>query len=240
MGKGTDERKKMATRVVVISDTHNRHDEVSLPGGDILIHCGDATGRGRPGEVEKFLAWFDKQPYVYKIMIAGNHDFMFQTNPLDIGKGLLNYPNTIYLQDSSIICFGIKFYGSPWQPWFHDWAFNAVRGEEIAAIWDNIPPDTDFLITHGPPMGILDRTQEGDRVGCEDLWRRIKKIKPRVHAFGHIHEAYGTYYNEHTLFANASICTLNYVPSNKPIVFDRDADGNFVFCRVGVDGFVED
>ena len=59
MGKGTDERKKMATRVVVISDTHNRHDEVSLPGGDILIHCGDATGRGRPGEVEKIKQQID-------------------------------------------------------------------------------------------------------------------------------------------------------------------------------------
>tara|TARA_Y100000296_G_C5174834_1_gene259491 strand:- start:2061 stop:2591 length:531 start_codon:yes stop_codon:yes gene_type:complete len=57
-----------------------------------------------------------------------------------------------YLNDSSITIDGIKFWGSPIQPWFHDWAFNRKRGNEIRKHWELIPTNTDVLLTHGPPF----------------------------------------------------------------------------------------
>lgn len=211
-------------RVVVISDTHNRHNEVYLPFGDVLVHCGDATGRGTPGEVAAFVTWFEVQDYEHKIMIAGNHDFMFENEPF-LARSLVDDRNFHYLEDSSVQIQDVLFYGTPWQPWFHDWAFNLERGPEIAKKWAQIPRATEFLITHGPPKNILDRTREGDRPGCFDLLERIKDIKPKVHAFGHIHESYGTYYNDYTLFANASICTRDYAPSNEAIILDKTETG---------------
>jgi len=92
-----------------------------------------------------------------------------------------------------VIIEGVKFYGSPWQPRFFDWAFNLDRGEEIKKKWDLIPMDTDVLITHGPPYGILDLTHEGEKVGCEELMKAVLRVQPKIHIFGHIHEAYGEY-----------------------------------------------
>ena len=43
------------TRFVVLSDTHNKHHEVKLPKGDILIHCGDFTYGGCEYEAFDFI-----------------------------------------------------------------------------------------------------------------------------------------------------------------------------------------
>jgi Icc-related predicted phosphoesterase len=218
-------------RVVIISDTHNLHRDIELPEGDILVHCGDATGRGRPKEVIPFLQWFeDQEEFKYKIFVAGNHDFMFE-NDHNLARAELAGRNMIYLENEALEIEGIKFYGSPVQPWFHDWAFNQSRGPEIAATWRKIPDDTEFLITHGPPKNILDETREGDHPGCYDLLERIKEVRPAVHAFGHIHEGYGVAHLipdvTSTIFINASICDRNYSPINKPIVVDRHAPGDW-------------
>ena len=126
-------------KLVFISDTHNRHNDIILPEGDVLIHCGDATGRGRPHEVAAFLSWFEEQhQYKQRIMIAGNHDFMFQEEPY-LAKAELVERDIVYLEDGEFEYEGLKFYGSPWQPWFCDWAFNLDRGPDIAAKWAQIP-----------------------------------------------------------------------------------------------------
>ena len=96
--------------------------------------------------------------------------------------------NAHYLCDESLTLDGVKFYGSPWQPRFFDWAFNKDRGAPLKAIWDKIPLDTDVLITHGPPHGILDLTFDKIKAGCEELLLAVQRIKPKVHVFGHIHE----------------------------------------------------
>ncbi len=115
---------------------------------------------------------------------------------------------------------GIHIYGSPWQPWFHDWAFNLRRGPEIRAKWRLIPPKTDVLITHGPPYGHGDRTILGEIIGCRDLLEVVERIRPRFHIFGHIHEGAGLTANEHTDFINASSCNHRFEPVNEPIVFE--------------------
>jgi predicted phosphodiesterase len=205
-------------QITFISDTHTKHDELNndLPGGPIIVHCGDISGRGRLWEVNRFFDWFVNLPYTHKIMIAGNHDFLFEKGPVVIPEGIH------YLQDSSVIVEGIKFYGSPWQPWFYDWAFNLPRnGPGLHSKWSAIPEDTDVLITHGPPKGILDRVIRGaESVGCEALRDRLLEIKPKIVAFGHIHEAHGQEIIDGIHYINASSLDHHYEYTNKPIVID--------------------
>lgn len=203
-------------RIVCISDTHNR--EITVPDGDLLIHAGDATMRGTVDEITEFNAWFSLLPHKHKIFIAGNHDWLFETQPATARK-LLD-KNIIYLQDAGTNIEGFNIYGSPWQPRFYDWAFNLNRGREMAEKWAMIPAGTDILITHGPPSGILDLTEDGDHAGCEELIKKVGEIRPRAHIFGHIHEGYGMEERDGTRFVNASNCDERYRLVNPPVVFD--------------------
>ncbi|MEM6730766.1 MAG: metallophosphatase domain-containing protein [Myxococcota bacterium] len=206
-------------RVVAISDTHNQHRRVTVPDGDVLVHAGDITGRGSLDELERFCEWWHELPHGEKVIIAGNHDFCFERESESrVACDLLE--GSHYLQDASVTLNGFTFYGSPWQPWFFDWAFNLRRGPALAEQWEKIPDETDVLVTHGPPYSILDETHSGECVGCEDLMRRVEVVGPRFHLFGHIHEAYGVAKRGPTVFANVSVCTLAYEPLNAPFVFD--------------------
>jgi Icc-related predicted phosphoesterase len=142
--------------------------------------------------------------------------------------------HAIYLQDEPVEIEGLKFYGSPWQPWFLDWAFNLERGESLRKVWARIPEDTDVLVTHGPPHGILDRTTRGEPVGCEDLRARVEELRTPLHLFGHIHEGYGTERRGQTLFVNASSCTVSYRPLQAPVILDRK-DGAWVLSGGGAE-----
>jgi predicted phosphohydrolase len=204
-------------RIVCLSDTHDFHDRLVVPDGDVLLHAGDATMSGKPFQVEAFARWFANRPHRHKIVVAGNHDWMFERTPAQ-ARSLLR--EVIYLQDDEVTVDGLRIWGSPWQPWFHDWAFNLERGPQIAAKWESIPTGIDVLVTHGPPAGILDRTSRGEHVGCADLRRELLRIRPRLHVFGHIHEAYGTVEIDGTRFVNASNCTERYHPVQPPIVVD--------------------
>lgn len=204
-------------KLVAISDTHNKHCELKVPSGDILIHAGDFSRKGSLEDLADFNQWLGELPHKYKILIAGNHDFCFQNHAKE-ARSLLT--NAIYLEDSCEIIEGIKIYGSPWQPWFFNWAFNLKRGQEIAAKWALIPEDTKVVITHGPPYGILDKTKTGVIVGCEELLKKIEFIQPKYHIFGHIHEGYGVQIQGKTTFINASSCDASYRLINPPIVVD--------------------
>jgi Icc-related predicted phosphoesterase len=207
----------MKTRIVAISDTHNKHRALKIPDGDILVHAGDLTDMGDLADVEDFNDWLGTLPHPQKLVIAGNHDFCLENEP-EAAEPLLT--NCIYLRDNAVTLDGITFYGSPWQPWFFNWAFNLRRGPEIKAKWDLIPQAVDVLITHGPPANILDRTYLGKEVGCADLLAAIQRIQPKYHIFGHIHESYGRLTRGKTEFTNASSCSLEYDPENPPIVID--------------------
>jgi Icc-related predicted phosphoesterase len=204
-------------RIIAISDTHNRHEQIAVPSGDVLVHAGDFTLHGKLDEVRAFNKWLGRLPHKHKLIIAGNHDRAFQTEP-DLARSLIT--NGVYLQDETKEIDGLKFYGTPWQPRHQDMAFNLQRGPEIAEIWSKIPSDIDVLITHGPPSGHGDLTAHGNSVGCEDLLRRVDEIKPMLNIFGHIHEGAGITHNSHTTFINACICNLSYRPGNQPIVYD--------------------
>jgi Icc-related predicted phosphoesterase len=205
-------------RIVCLSDTHNCNGQINVPDGDILIHSGDATIRGTIDEIILFNEWFANLPHRHKIFVAGNHDWLFETNPTAAEK-LLD-EKIIYLRDSFTVIENRKIYGAPWQPRFFDWAFNLSRGGEMAEKWKLIPEGVDILITHGPPNKILDRTPQGDFAGCEELRRKVEEIRPKAHIFGHIHCGYGTTEKFGVKFINASNCDESYEPANPPIFFD--------------------
>ncbi len=205
-------------KIVCLSDTHNCNEKISVPDGDILIHSGDATITGTAQEIRRFNSWFSGLPHKHKILVAGNHDWLFETDP-ERAQDLL-HPGIIYLQDSAVRIEGLKIYGSPWQPRFFEWAFQMDRGARMAEKWKLIPDGLDILITHGPPSGILDRTPNGDLAGCEELREKVAQARPKVHIFGHIHHGYGVKEAFGVKFINASNCDEDYIPTNLPIIFE--------------------
>lgn len=209
-------------KIIFISDTHGQHASLQLPKLEaektMLIHTGDSSKMGKENEIIDFLKWFEVQDYTYKIFIAGNHDFLFEKNP-SLAESLIP-KNCIYLNNSSVEIEGIKIWGSPITPRFYDWAFNCDRGEKIKKYWEQIPNDTDILLTHGPAYGILDQVINGLQVGCEELIKVIEKIKPKIHACGHIHEAYGKVTNLNTIFINSSVLDIRYKLVHPPILID--------------------
>jgi predicted phosphodiesterase len=212
-------------RIVFISDTHSLHSSVRIPDGDVLVHAGDCCNSGSMADLISFADWFTYLPHPHKILIAGNHDWCFERTR---AKSESILAGITYLRDSSATVGGVKFYGSPWQPEFCCWAFNLPRGKALREKWDLIPADTDVLVTHGPPIGIGDVTLEGDSTGCSDLWEAVGRVKPKIHAFGHIHEGYGVYKQKKTLYINASICNRGYEPCNPPIVIDLEKSAKVV------------
>ncbi len=209
-------------RLVCLSDSHGLHRQVQVPDGDVLIHCGDFTGFGTLKEVILFNAWLGTLPHKHKIVIAGNHDSVMEVNR-DVAKSALT--NCQYLENGMTTIKGIKFWGSPYTPLFMNWSFMRERGKGMNAIWNKMPEEVDVIITHGPPMGILDETLLGKNVGCEDLLYHVGIRKPKIHCFGHIHGGYGGYESEDKRlvgikFINCSVANESYNIVNEPIVVD--------------------
>lgn len=193
-------------RLVAMADTHGDHAQLEVPDGDLLVHAGDLTQRGTLTQLREVADWLRALPHRHKVIIAGNHDFAFQRTPVEaraIFSGLT------YLEDEEITLDGVRIYGSPWQPWFHNWAFNLHRGPEIDAKWQRIPEGLDVLITHGPPAGYGDKVFSGERVGCEDLTRHLARARPRFHLFGHIHEDRGEWQVGATRVCNVTVSECN-------------------------------
>jgi Icc-related predicted phosphoesterase len=230
-----------------------------LPGGDILIHSGDISSLGRKHEVQSFVEWFNGiNNYTHKIFIAGNHDMSFDREILLRNKlahfegrnindydtscsegkpawleellGIHLHPNVYYLENTSVEIEGLNIWGSPYSPTFgYGWGFNVNRGYDAAQIWNQIPLDTDIVITHSPIYGYNDRTSNtNENVGCADLYHRLHEVKPHLHFAGHIHEGYGwgtiPYKDEwgDIYTFNGSTCNLRYEAIQDPIKFNYD------------------
>jgi predicted phosphohydrolase len=199
-------------RLVAVADTHLFHDELTVPDGDVFIHAGDLCRAGTLDELDRAARWLHTLPHRFKIMVAGNHDRAFQIHP-ESARRLLGQ-DVIYLQDAGTVVEGVRFWGSPWQPAFNDWAFNLPRGRELAEKWALIPEGLDVLITHGPPRGIGDRTSYGPvRSGCVDLRARVAAVRPRLHLFGHIHEDGGAWDIDGTMFVNCTSWECERAPT---------------------------
>lgn len=193
-------------KILHISDTHCQHRQLTdLTEADVIVHSGDFTFAGTIEEATDFMDWFCDLPYKYKVFIAGNHDHCLYESDLE---GLDN--NTYYLCNSSIDIEGVKFHGLP--------MFMGDISENRYAEYI-IPKDVDVLISHQPPMGILDLSRKihyGERL----LLRQVKINPPRLHLFGHIHDAYGKKEEEGVIYSNAAIVDDQYVLTNTPRLYE--------------------
>lgn len=204
-------------RVACLSDTHGLHAGLSMPEAELLIHAGDHCNHGTAGEVRQFGKWLASLPHPHRVIIAGNHDWPWRKHRR---YAQLWVKSATYLQDSSVTVGGLKIWGSPWQPEFCHWAFNLPRGPQLAAVWAGIPEDVEVLVTHTPPLGILDAG-----LGCADLAARLEHLpRLRLHVFGHVHHGYGRLDRGRTTFVNACICDPEYRPVNAPIIVDLPSE----------------
>ena len=191
-------------RIVQISDTHNRHQLLKdLPAGDVIVHCGDFADMGREEEVLDFLNWFIMLPYAHKIFVTGNHDLCLWD-----AKDIEDLPENVhFLQDRGCEIDGIQFFGL---------AYN--HRESL------IPDNVDVLVTHEPPVMILDETV-GFHWGNAPLRNRVFEVKPKYHLFGHAHECYGEVTIEGITFSNGSSLHDNYYEAcNKPRIIEIEKD----------------
>lgn len=185
-------------KILHISDTHGRHGRLTrLPDADILVHSGDFTSAGSEDEALDFLEWFCDLQYPHKIFICGNHDGCLY------GAGIEGLDGNVhYLCNSGVEIEGVRFYGVPM---FMEDCVTARQSRNIS----RIPGDTDVLITHDPPYGILD-FDDNIHYGSDELLKRISEIKPRYHLFGHIHAGNGQVTLGATTYVNSAIVSENY------------------------------
>ncbi|KAL0487567.1 MPPED1 [Acrasis kona] len=226
-------------RIVVMSDSHNMHDRLSVPDGDVLIHCGDPTNFGTEQELINFNEFLGNLPHQHKLVIFGNHEEQVSKfTKSEIKKSIIT--NAIYLEDDEITIEGVKFYGTPWVPNMYsllmekrrianyqpngvgnitsyDNMFYFKDDDTLREKWSMIPDDVDFLITHSAPLGVGDYNHVVKHgVGCPLLRERISQLQNvAVHAFGHLHENYGISSHNKTLFINAAVSHLHH-----PLFFD--------------------
>jgi len=230
-------------RIAAASDVHGLWCGLDYPEADLLVFAGDIFGyydrdkrRNANDQLEE-IKLFDEflktvAPKYRKILcVAGNHDFVFERHP-EKAKKLLT--QAIYLQDEAFEFEEYKIWGTPWQPWFGGWAFNFPNHHEnffrarahARNKWDEIPSDTSILISHTPPLGILDATARGDKAGCQYLAERIEKLPELLlHIFGHIHAGYGHQDINGLLSANVAVCYTHNKLSNPITLIDIDENG---------------
>ena len=222
-----------------------------LKGGDLLIVTGDLTARDIPNHYAEFVIWLQAQKYKKKIVIAGNHDNFIQNNPhwadlvdlgfeylCDSGTEIALYPELETMEEGKVYeRLKVKIWGSPWTSRFKGinpkcCAFTGKNDKEIAPHFELIPSDVDILITHSPPFTIRDLTTRNEQVGSPSLMaHHISRLRPKLWAFSHIHEAYGTdgpYQWAGCRYVNCSIMNERYEPVNAPIrieLSDKDFPG---------------
>lgn len=205
--------------IICFADTHRCVDGLDIPKADVAVCAGDCCNSGALEDVVAFNSWFSRLPCKYKILVAGNHDICFEREPA-LARSLLS-KDIIYLQDEGVEIDGVKFYGSPWQLPFMDWAFNLPEGD-LRRKFARIPRGVDVLITHSPPHGILDSTPAKTGLGSAALLERVREVRPKYHIFGHIHHGYGKYVDKarNITFINASLLDEGYNFVNKPVLIE--------------------
>lgn len=206
-------------KIVIISDTHSFHNNLNTSleasTADMIIHCGDWVGNhNNIDQYKDFEKWFANiGNFKYRLLISGNHEKLMESK-----KYVITNKEITYLENTSIIIDGLKFYGSPYQPYFLNWAFNLKEDKDLRNNWIKIPKDVDILITHTPPRTILDKAN-GSNLGCKMLKSFVQSLLPnlKLNCFGHIHESYGQKILNGVTYINAANVNENYKIVNLPI-----------------------
>lgn len=186
---------------------------------DVAIHCGDLSEESKLDEFRASLRLLRAINAPLKLVIAGNHDFTLDTPtfrkkvaeicpPLEsqliedtyggYGEARQLFEDSrshgiIFLDEGNhdfLLQNGarLKVFASPYTPSIGDWGFGYKPTDSHNF---NIAKDTDLVMTHGPPKGLMDYTDNQVRAGCAQLFAAVARSRPRIHCFGHIHEGWG-------------------------------------------------
>jgi Icc-related predicted phosphoesterase len=192
--------------------------DLALIGGDVCPHAPlEAQAAWLDGA---FRRWLERIPAREVVAVAGNHDWVFERAP-----HLVPELRWRYLQDRGVELFGLKIYGTPWQPRFRDWAFN-LDEPELEIKFNQIPEGTDIVVCHGPPLGfgdVVPRPAGDEHVGSASLRDRLLAVRPRLCIFGHIHEGRGVYEMGGTVLANVSLVNHRYDMVYTPMAFELES-----------------
>lgn len=203
-------------RIWFLSDTHAMEKHIKIPENiDIVIHAGDASNyrevHYNNEETQNFIEWYKNLNIPFKLFTPGNHDVLYERKLVNGGD--LAKEGITYVEHATVNVLGLKIFMSPYTPAFGEgWVFNKKR-EKLHDYWQEIPEDCDIVITHGPPHGILDLSEDRqgrlEHCGCKALMKRLDIIKPLIYSSGHIHDCQlnrnaGVYINENTTFINGS------------------------------------
>jgi Icc-related predicted phosphoesterase len=201
-------------RLVLLSDTHQLHREVEVPDGDILIHAGDFTMFSKSmNAIVDFNRWLGELPHRFKVFVPGNHEFFLEADPSR--RSLLD--NATALINEGIEIQGLRIWGSPVTP-LYGGAFGLSSAEDRRRLYAQIPENTDVLISHGPPYGVLDsEVNSGLHSGCRELFDAVMRVRPKLHVFGHVHSAHGIFQTDQTTFINAALLGVDGDLENSPI-----------------------
>jgi len=209
-------------RIVVMSDTHELHREVNAPEGDILLFCGDFTMWSKSmAAILDFNAWLGELPYRRIVLSPGNHEFFLERDPT--ARSLLT--NATVLINESVTVAGLNIWGSPVTP-LSSGAFSLSSAIDRKRLYAAIPADTDVLITHTPPYGVLDLSPGSTQpAGCKELSDAVQRIRPKLHVFGHIHGAHGVAHTDDTTFVNAALLGADGDLEHQPVVLQMRRNG---------------
>jgi len=187
----TEEPEQTVVRILHLSDTHNLHrdieNEFPFPPADILIHSGDFTNYGKSEEFADVNQWLGeiRPRFKHILWITGNHDWIENVKyRAAYNKSFWRerISNAQLLMSEEVNIMGLKIFGSPWKGFM---SHSSPHG------FGKIPSGLDILVTHGPPLGILDWCGSMRWGSSDELTEDVREVKPKVHLFGHDHEQRG-------------------------------------------------
>lgn len=211
---------------MIIAATSDLHGYLPDPPPwpcDLVIIAGDIMPDKRPIERQgdwcqtTLLPWIEEMTSVTKAPLYltwGNHDFA--AIRLLIPSDLTAYA----VVDRGFNILGSRFYFTPWVPNLGRWAYS-FDGDVPDRYREAIPDDTQILVTHGPPHGFGDatnnHTSNWEHVGSPSLLERCQAIRVPIVICGHIHEGRGTYETPwQGAIYNVAALDRNYKPRERP------------------------
>lgn len=215
----------MTLKICHISDSHLQILP-ELPEADVLVHTGDALNSGSLSELEQFRQQLlqVKDKYDRIIFIPGNHDRIFEDTYHSAKQFLEQEVNNLTVLNHEPYDYkGYKWFGTSFQPFIGRWAFGVKDNLDLYEKYRQIPIETEILLTHCPPKGILDFHSLYGRLGSKALTLALKELPNlKAHLFGHIHEAYGLDYKNKVWYSNAALCNEDYEVANEPRIIELE------------------
>ena len=206
-------------RIVIVSDTHECHDLLDIPNGDVLLHTGDFLMMNpwfsRNRSIEKLIEfndWLGSLPHKEKFVIGGNHDKICEELGKEKVASILSHCR--YVENEAVrMESGLLLYGTPASKRNSQVSPNDTfqyNPEVLEEIVGSIPRSVDIFMCHGPPDAL------------PPILDYVMTHQPPLCVFGHVHERNGVEFGAlgDTLSLNGASLGEGFNPNRTPVVHD--------------------